>query len=361
MASHTEIRELRTDLRSRGLFEPRVVFTSIKLLSMLAAVAALTAAVILLPAWCALFLVPLAAVPTVTAAMIGHDAGHGSFSRSKAVNELVYHLLFPLFGGLGALHWKNKHNRLHHAAPNVVDKDIDIELWPMAMSSVAYQRSGRLRRWIQRDLQGYLFWPLTLALAFTMRAASIRYLVTHARTHGIDRAWLADASCLLAHYTLWLVVPALWLGALPVVLFYVGLWAVGGVLLALIFAPAHMGMPIVTEATMKEDLWRHQLETTRNLVLPRWLSWFFVGLHFQVEHHLFPRMPHQQLQRASPIVRSWCARVGAPYQELGYGAAFLDVTRFMHAAWQYEPGEQGTSRPPRPDERQSLVLGYGVR
>jgi fatty acid desaturase len=347
MASHTEIRDLRAELESRGLFEPRAVFTSIKLLSMLAALAALTAAVILLPAWCALFLVPLAAIPAVTAAMIAHEAGHGSFSRSKTVNELVYHLLFPLFSGLGALHWKNKHNRLHHGAPNVVDKDIDIELWPMAMSSIAYQRSGRFRRWIQRELQGYLFWPLTPALSFTMRAASIRYLVTHARTHGIDRAWLTDAACLLAHYTLWLVVPALWFGALPVVLFYLGLWLVGGLLLALIFAPAHMGMPIVTRAAKKEPLWRHQLETTRNLVLPRWLSWFFVGLDFQVEHHLFPRMPHQQLRRASAVVRSWCARVGAPYEELGYGAAFLDVTRFLHTAWQYEPCEQGTPGPAR--------------
>lgn len=357
MASHTEIHDLRRELTSRGLFEPRPVFTSIKLVSMLAAFAALTAAVILLPAWCALFLVPLAAVSAVTAAMIAHDAGHGGFSRSKTVNELMYHLLFPVFSGLGALHWKNKHNRLHHGAPNVIDKDIDIELWPMAMSSVAYQRSGRFRRWIQRELQGYLFWPLTMFLGFTMRAASIRYLVTHARTHGIDRAWLTDASCLLAHYTLWLVVPALWLGALPVVLFYVGLWAVGGVLLAMIFAPAHMGMPILTQAAKQEALWRHQLETTRNLVLPRWISWFFVGLDFQVEHHLFPRMPHQHLRQASPIVRSWCARVGAPYEELGYGAAFMDVTRFLHGAWQYEPAEQGTPGPRQPDERQRLAPG----
>ena len=32
---------------------------------------------------------------------------HGSFARSKAVNEFVLHLVFPLFAGLGALHWKN--------------------------------------------------------------------------------------------------------------------------------------------------------------------------------------------------------------------------------------------------------------
>ena len=345
MPHYAEIRDLRTELESRGLFEPRAVFTSIKLLSMLMALVALVTAVIVLPAWCAVFLVPLAAVVAVTAAMIGHEAAHGSFSRSKVVNELVLHLVFPLFAGLGALHWKNKHNRLHHGAPNVVDKDVDLELWPMALSSIAHQRSGRFRRWFQRALQGYLFWPLTMALGFTMRAASLRHLVTLLRTRGIDRAWLADASCLLGHYVLWLVVPSFWFGALPVALFYAGVWMVGGVLLALIFAPAHMGMPIVIEAATKASLWRHQLETTRNLALPRWLGWFFVGLHFQVEHHLFPRMPHQRLRHASPIVRSWCARVGAPYHELGYGAAVIDVTRFMRTAWRYEPSVQGTLVP----------------
>jgi hypothetical protein len=101
----------------------------------------------------------------------------------------------------------------------------------------------------------------------------------------------------------------------------------------------------VTQAARKENLWRHQLETTRNFVLPRWISGFFVGLDFQVEHHLFPRMPHQQLRRASPVVRRWCARAGIPYQELGYDAAVIDVTRFMAAAWQHEPREQGDAEP----------------
>jgi fatty acid desaturase len=345
MIHGANIRELRTELERRGMFEPRAALTSIKLLSISSALAALLVAVILLPAWCAVFLVPLAAVAAVTAAMIGHDAAHGSFSRSKAVNELVLHLVFPLFAGLGALHWKNKHNRLHHGAPNVIDKDVDLELWPMALSSIEYQRSGRFRRWFQRALQGYLFWPLTMALGFTMRAASIRHLVVHLRTHGLDRAWVMDAACLLGHYVLWLVVPSLWFGVLPVVLFYIGLWMVGGVLLALIFAPAHMGMPIVTPAETKAIPWLHQLETTRNLVLPRWLGWLFIGLDFQVEHHLFPRMPHQFLRRASLVVQSWCARVGAPYHALGYGAAVIDVTRFMRTAWRYQPSAQGAPAP----------------
>ncbi|ACY15490.1 fatty acid desaturase family protein [Haliangium ochraceum] len=344
MIKNADFRELRTELESRGLFEPRAWRASIKLLLLLTAFALVTATTILLPAWCAIFLVPLASILAVTAAMMGHDAAHGCFSRSKSVNSIVLHLVFPLFSGLGALFWKNKHNRLHHGGPNVVDKDIDLEMWPMAMSSLAYQRSGRFRRWFQRTHQGWMFWPLTTALGFTLRAASLQHLVVHLRRRGLDRAWLADASCLLGHYILWLAVPTLWFSPLSVLLFYVGLWLIGGLLLALIFAPAHMGMPIIANTATKGSPWLDQLETTRNLRLPRWVAWFFVGLDYQVEHHLFPRIPHQHLRHSNVIVRRWCARLGAPYHELGFSAAIVDVTRFMMTSWRYEPRERASLR-----------------
>jgi linoleoyl-CoA desaturase len=266
--------------------------------------------------------------------MSGHEAAHGSFAAGKAHNELMLHLAFPLFGGLGAQHWKTKHNRRHHAHPNVVGRDDDIDLWPLAVSSVAHQGSSRPRRWWQRNLQGYLFWPLNLFLTFVMRMATWRHIATEVRAGRIDRALLLDIACLLAHYTLWLVVPAFCFGPLPAVLVYVGLWSMVGLLLGLVFAPAHMGLPIVDH---KGDGWLHQLETTRNLMMPRWLSWFFVGLDRQVEHHLFPRIPHQELPRASQITSAWCARIGAPHHEIGYGSAIADVTRFMFRSWRLAP------------------------
>jgi fatty acid desaturase len=338
--STSDIQVLRKELAQNGVFDHRPLAGWAKFGSLLLAVAACFVGIALLPWWSALALLPIAAVAAVTAVMLGHEAAHGSFAASRGHNELLLHIAFPLFGGLGAQHWKNKHNRRHHGHPNVVGHDDDIDLWPMAVSSVAYEESSRLRRWWQRNLQGYLFWPLNLFLAYAMRAATWQYIAKQVRARKVDRALVLDIACLVAHYALWLVVPALVFGPLPVVLVYVGLWSIVGLLLGLIFAPAHMGLPIIGD---KGDGWTHQLETTRNLVMPRWMSWFFVGLDRQVEHHLFPRIPHQGLPRASEITRAWCARVGVPHQEIGYGAAIADVTRFMFRSWQLAPIDR--SRP----------------
>lgn len=42
----------------------------------------------------------------------------------------------------------------------------------------------------------------------------------------------------------------------------------------------------------KETEWyMMQLRTTMNVDTPAWLDWVHIGLQFQIEHHLFPRLP----------------------------------------------------------------------
>lgn len=334
--TNDDVRSLRAELTRIGAFHHRTARTWGKLALLLGSLALVVVLVALLPWWCALWLVPLAAVPAVSAAMIGHEAGHGSLAASKRHNEIALHLIFPLFAGLGAQYWKHKHNRLHHGHPNIVGRDPDIDVWPMALSTTAHAESSRLRRWLQRGgVQPHLFWALSLLLAFVMRFASWRYVAGRLRQRGLDRALAVDIACLVGHYVLWLGLPMVWFGAWPVLLFYGGLWVVGGLLLALIFAPAHIGLPVMNQD--QRGGFQQQLDTTRNLVMPRWMSWFFIGLDYQVEHHLFPRIPHQNLASAGAVVEAWCGRVGAPYHSEGYAASLGQLTHHLQDAWQVEP------------------------
>ena len=335
MITNDDVRCLRAELTHIGAFNHRTARSWGKLVVLLGGLALALVLVAVLPWWCALWLVPLAAVPAVSAAMIGHEAGHGSFAASKWHNEFALHLVFPLFAGLGAQYWKDKHNRQHHGHPNIVGRDPDIDVWPMALSNTAHAASSRFRRWLQRAVQSHLFWPLTLFLAFSMRGASWRYVIGRLRKRGLDRALAVDIACLSGHYLLWLGLPIVWLGVWPVLLFYAGLWAAGGLLLALIFAPAHMGLPVMDHD--QRGGFQQQLDTTRNLAMPRWMSWFFVGLDHQVEHHLFPRIPHQNLARSRVVVEAWCGRVGAPYHREGYVASLGQLTRHLQDSWQVEP------------------------
>ncbi len=39
------------------------------------------------------------------------------------------------------------------------------------------------------------------------------------------------------------------------------------------------------------------------------------GLDIQIEHHLFPNLPHSSLRRIQPVVRAYCAMHDIPYVE----------------------------------------------
>jgi linoleoyl-CoA desaturase len=60
-----------------------------------------------------------------------------------------------------------------------------------------------------------------------------------------------------------------------------------------------------------------QIEATRNVRLPRWLSWYVGGLDHQIEHHLFPRYPHTVYRRVAPVVERYCAMNALDYRAHG--------------------------------------------
>ena len=328
-----ELGTLRSELRLAGVFEHRELRSWFKLLVFSAGIAACLTAMAVLGPWAAIPAIPIAAVLATSAAMLGHEGSHRSFSASPLRCALFANLAFPLLSGLGVLYWRQKHDRLHHGHPNVEGLDPDIKPFPFVSSHGDHVRCGRGERWFQRNLQRWAFWPMTLLMTTGMRRSSILYLLRHPAQHGYSRAWFVEVGCLLAHYTGWLVIPSIVWGPLVGIGVYMAIYALVGVFLALVFAPAHIGLPIV--AHQHHD-WLHQLETTRNLELPRFVSFFFIGLDYQVEHHLFPKIPHQHLPRAAAITAAWCARHGIAYLSVPYLDALADSARFMASAWSRE-------------------------
>ncbi len=311
------------------MFETRERRSWLKL-ALLAAGVAICLTLVALYGWvAALFALPIAGALSTSIAMFGHEGSHRSFSRSPKRNALVLYLAFPLFGGLGALYWRDKHDRRHHAHPNVEGHDPDLTPFPFASSRGGHDAAGAFTRWFQRTFQRWLFWPMATLMAIGMRRSSLIYLAKQKR----DRAFWIEVGCHAVHYTGWLVVPSLVWGPLAAVSVYLVLWACSGVCLAHVFAPAHMGLPIVARPTHD---WRHQLATTRNLELPRAISFFFIGLDYQAEHHLFPKIPHANLPLAARITSAWCAEHRVEYHSEPYLAALASARRFIARAWAAE-------------------------
>jgi fatty acid desaturase len=330
-AAPAKLGTLRMELAEAGLFEHRELRGWGKLAVLVTASAAGLTAIAMVGPWIAIPVVPILSVLFTAIAMFGHEGSHRSFSASPVRNAMVAYFAFPLFGGLSTLYWREKHDRLHHGHPNVEGLDPDIKPFPFVSSRGDHERCGPKSRWFQRTLQRWVFWPMATLMTLGMRRSSIVHLFQYpGRNGGRDRAWWTELVCLAVHYTAWLVVPSLFWGPLAAIGLYVAVWGGVGVCLALVFAPAHMGLPVT--AGQQRD-WIHQLETTRNLEMPRAISYFFIGLDYQVEHHLFPKISHKNLPRAAAITAAWCKREGIPYLSEPYLAALVDAARFIATAW----------------------------
>lgn len=327
--------ELKAELEAAGLFayHPARVYGKAVLLA--AVTAGFLGAFVVAPWWALKVPLFLAAVVTnIALAMIAHDSGHSAVSRNKLVNDLPGWALFPFFNGLSLPYWRHKHNTLHHSYTNVSGKDPDIDIFPFAMAT-EQKRDDAFRRFVQSH-QGALFWPLTLFTTLAMRFDSFHFHATVGRKVCSRSDRRIDFACLAGHYTLYLVVPTLVFGVSfwAALAFYVAWSAIGGVLLAAIFLPAHIPLPFVRDY---EDNFLLQLQTTQNLKTNPLFSFLLIGLDHQVEHHLFQRMSHLSAKKAAPIVKAFCERKGIPYQEQDWGEALVASTVRLNTLPDYEP------------------------
>lgn len=67
-----------------------------------------------------------------------------------------------------------------------------------------------------------------------------------------------------------------------------------------------------------ESFPHRQLRTTIDVICPPELAFLHGGLHLQVTHHLFPRLPRHNLARASQLVKQFAAEQGLEYAEFGF-------------------------------------------
>lgn len=325
-----ELGSLRAELRIAGVFEFREARSWMEMAAMGSVLAGCLYAISQLGV-IGMLLIPVCSVLATSIAMLGHEGSHRSFSASAKRNALLTYLAFPMFSGLASLYWHNKHDRLHHGHPNVEGVDPDIKPFPFASTKGEHMTSGPKARWFQRNFQKWLFWPMSTLMALGMRRSSLVYLWNYEDKR--DRRWWFDVATVSMHYIGWMLIPSLIWGPLIGIGIYSLIWAGVGICLALVFAPAHMGLPIVNE---QNHDWIHQLETTRNLELPKVISFFFIGLDYQVEHHLFPKIPHANLPRAAKITAEWCKRHGVVYKSEPYLGALVDAARFMAGGWDHE-------------------------
>lgn len=254
--------------------------------------------------------------------LLGHDIGHRQVVRSHRTPHLLGLIVGNLLLGLSFSQWVEKHNR-HHAFPNHTDKDPDGDYPVLAMTPKQVKERPRfVRPFIAYQAFLFLFWLPFQPLV--MRYKGIRHIFG-----GRSKYPAAEILLILVHvglYGWFLKALDSWPMALTA---FVVHHAVIGVYNGLVFAPNHTGMQYVDDAS-RQGFLQEQVMTARNVRGGFAVDFLFGGLNYQIEHHLFPNMPRNQLKRGQPLVRAFCQRESIPYYQTSLLGSYVDLFRHLH-------------------------------
>jgi linoleoyl-CoA desaturase len=286
------------------------------------------AAVLLAPGWVA----GVAACTSLALAMVAvgfniqHDANHNAFfdahgSRRLTKANRIAGWSINAIGG-DATRWIEGHVHLHHAAPNVVGRDHDIELGPFGRLSPDQPR----RRWHVQ--QHRYLWVVYAFTAFGIVVGDVIGIVTE--SFGGDRTghrptrgnYVAMATTKGLFGVAMIGVPLLLHPAWVVAAGAAFVFGVAGLLLGVVFQLAHA----VEDASFRAGVDRADVRWHHWQVLAsvdfcqgtgpaaRAVTWYCGGLNHQTEHHLFPGLPHTAYPLIAPTVASTCAEFGVRYK-----------------------------------------------
>ncbi len=322
---NSDFTDLARMVKAAGLMRRRYGYYWTKLVALPMLLAgAVTVFVLIGDTWWQMFTAVAFAVLFTQIAFLGHDAAHRQIFRSGRWNDWISLVLGDLIIGMSYGWWQHKHTR-HHASPNQIGADPDIDLPVIAVTPerVQRRRSG-IVRWMMAH-QGAFFFPILLLEGISLHASSVRRVLVRERVarRPVEIAFLAVR--ILGYLALVFLV----LSPDKAAVFLAIQLGVFGFYMGASFAPNHKGMPIVPKGA-RLDFLRRQVLMSRNIRGNRLLDTIMGGLNYQIEHHLFPSMPRPHLRRAARIIAEYCADRGVPYTQTSLWQSYAIVVRHIN-------------------------------
>src|ERR671916_748376 len=316
--------ELKRLIRQRGLLDQQPAYFAGKSLLTLGLLAVgLTLLLILDNPWLQLLNAAFLAFVFVQISLVAHDCGHRQFSfHASRKNDWATLIFGNLLLGVSRQWWIDKHNE-HHGHPNQIDVDPDIEIpWLAFEEEQALDKRG-LARFVVR-YQAYLIFPLSLLQALSMHFKSVRFLIEKKA-----KSTLAEALLLGAHFALYFGLLFSMLEPLTAMLFIAVHRGLFGMYMVSIFAPNHKAMPVL-DRDSQLDFLRRQVLTSRNVIAHPITDFWYGGLNYQIEHHLFPRVPPNKLKEAQPIIQDFYRQLDISYHETSVLQSYREILQHLH-------------------------------
>ncbi|MEO7373847.1 MAG: acyl-CoA desaturase [Terrimesophilobacter sp.] len=320
----TEYSGLLRTVREAGLLRKRTGFYYFMFSLVTAALGGVVTGFILLgDSWFQLLMAAALGVILTQYAFLAHEASHRQVFESGPANDIAGRTLANLFVGISYAWWMTKHSR-HHASPNIIGKDPDIERDFVSFQEEDAANTRGLYRWMTRR-QGYLFFPALLLEGLNLHILGFKRVFSREK---MEKRWLELSMIVLrlgAYCTVIFLVLPVGLGFA-----FIGVQlAVFGLYMGSTFAPNHKGMPLLPRDS-KVDFLRRQVLTSRNIKGGWLMDTFMGGLNYQIEHHLFPNMARPHLHKAQVIAKEYCDTHNILYTETTLTESYGIVIQYLN-------------------------------
>ncbi len=247
--------------------------------------------------WLTLPLAVLAGLFLVRVFIFFHDCGHGSFFKSRRVNDVVG-FITGLLCFTPYHHWRWEH-AVHHATSGHLEKRGTGDIWTMTVRE--YQAASPRRKFIYRVARNplvlFVIAPVLLFLVyqrFPKRKAGKR---ERQSVHWMNLAIVIMVAGMSAIF-----------GFKNYLIIQVVISAVGGSMGVWMFYVQHQYEDAYWEHGDEWDYTAAALQGSSFYKLPRILQWFTGNIGFHHIHHLSARIPNYNLER--------CHRAQPMFQEV---------------------------------------------
>ncbi|KAL3814797.1 hypothetical protein ACJIZ3_016065 [Penstemon smallii] len=256
-------------------------------------------------------------------AYLGHDSGHYQIMKTRGFNKLIQILAGNCLTGISIAWWKWTHNA-HHIACNSLDYDPDLQHLPMlAVSSTLFQsiQSQFYGRQLTFDsvsrffisYQHMTYYPVMCVARVNLYLQT--FLLLFSKRKIPDRA--LNILGILVFWTWFPLLVAFLPNWTERVLYVLVSFAVTSIQ-HVQFTLNHFAADVYVGPPKGDNWFEKQTSGTIDISCSSYMDWFFGGLQFQLEHHLFPRLPRCHLRNISPLVQELCKKHNLPYVSLSF-------------------------------------------
>jgi omega-6 fatty acid desaturase (delta-12 desaturase) len=254
------------------------------------------------PEWIVLSVVwPIYGLVLVGLFVIGHDCGHGAFSRHRSVNTVIgYGLMSMMLNGFHT--WKLTHNH-HHAYTQLRGQEVDWGAYLQTESELA----GRTWR---NDFMIKLGYALPLGVFMwigwnTMRRGFLVRGVLGEERYARERQTLKRSNAIMLCCQIAIVAGLLWVGGWWAFIKFHGIPAyIAGTFGAFIIAAGHANEQSLV---FDDEDWtsaRGQLSSTYNVRFYRIVEWLICDINIHIPHHVSVRIPWYNLRKANDALKA---------------------------------------------------------